>query len=219
MRVLRRRQAGDWPGGQERAGRNCSLGGAAARGEERERARPCGQLRRRRLGRAVEHRRLVRDGREPERSPPGRRSGRRWWNPGDRPGGEERAGCAGGLVGRASGCEQRERTSARGQQGVRRACLPVEQRRLRRDRGEHEPDDPGRRSGELGRQGVRLPRRDRDPGDRSGGEERAGCGRSVGGAAARGEATRTRPSVWAATAAAVRSSSRTASARRRRLRT
>ena len=57
---------------------------------------------------------------------------------------------------------------------VTTATVAVEQRRLGCDGAQRQPDQAGRRPGPGGRQGVWLPLGDRHPGDRPGGEERAG---------------------------------------------
>ena len=67
---------------------------------------------------------------------------------------------------------QQQHARPRREPGTRRARVAVEQRRLRRHGREPEPDQSGRGPGR--RQGVRLPRRRRHPGDRPGSQERAG---------------------------------------------
>ena len=73
------------------------------------------------------------------------------WDAGDRPGGEERAGCVRGLAGGAAGCEQLEHPGACRQQGRRRPRVAVEQCRVGCDGAEHQPDQAGRRPGPGGR--------------------------------------------------------------------
>ena len=123
-----RRHAGHRAEGQERpVRRGCVAGGPVLRPRqvrlwlerEHEHSRPRRQLRRRRLGRAVEQRRVVGRCRQPERALPGRWSDavRLRWHPGRRPGGQERAGRAGPLGGAAVRRIEREHAGARGQQG------------------------------------------------------------------------------------------------------
>ena len=142
---------------------------------------------RRRRRHAVEQRRLVRDRGEPERDQAGRGSD---------------AGGRGDAAARpaASRRSARSRRTSRPHWRCRRRCShgasnrtrrfaspatattatsPVEQRRVRRDGAERQPDRPACGSGPAGRQ---LPLRvRRDPGDRPGRDERAGCSRRVAG--------------------------------------
>ena len=122
-----RRHAGNRAEGQERpVGSGCVAGGPVRRPRslrlwlerEHEHSRPRRQLRRRRLGRAVERRRLVGHGRQPEPDRAVRRSGAvRLWHPGHRPGGQERAGRAGRFGRAAVRRIEHEHAGACGQQG------------------------------------------------------------------------------------------------------
>ena len=143
--------------GQERAGRKCPLGRAAVRGVERQntpvRVDSKGDDGSVRQSNSVDSDATAANLNALKQDADQDQSGLRW-DAGDRPGGEERAGCVRGLAGGAEGCEQLEHPGACRQQGRRRPRVAVEQRRVGCDGAEHQPDQAGRRPG-PGRQARR----------------------------------------------------------------
>ena len=142
----------------EQGARRRLLGRAQVGGEQRERSGARRQLRRRRLGRPVEQRRLVGDAAN--------------LNGSHQDADQHQAGGAGiaiqaigqsasndqdavGAVGGAAARRLEQQHAGAGRQrGRRRRRLAVEQRQLGRDGAEPEPDEAGRRPGTVGQRGA-----------------------------------------------------------------